>query len=202
MRKSVIGICILAFVIGVMMILAPQEVVKVAVIVIGVGAIVNGFYNIIKTQKLISDESFQKLMIIRGSLSILIGAIAIVFPLLFADTIWTIMIYVLAIYLLVSAGLALYGATKMKTAGINTKMFATEIGVSIIIAVILFLIPATIGRVIIRILGIAVILATGVFLYIEWKNKPDYVYAEEVTEEENTNNSEENNDSNENPSDK
>jgi uncharacterized membrane protein HdeD (DUF308 family) len=183
MRKSVIGIGILAFVIGLMMIIAPQEVIKVAVIVIGVTAIANGVYNLIKVRKLVADEDFERLTTIRGIMSILVGAIAIIFPIIFAETIWVAMSYMLAVYLIISAALALYGATKMKAAGISTKMFSTEIVVSFIVAIVLFLIPAAIGRVIIRILGIAVIVGAAGFLYWEWKNKPDYVYAEDVTDE-------------------
>ena len=107
---------------------------------------------------------------------------AIIFPIVFAETIWIAMIYMLAIYLLISASLALYGATKMKSAGISTKMFSSEIVISFIVAILLFLIPATIGKVIIRIIGIAVIAGAAGFMYWEWKNKPDYVFAEDVTD--------------------
>lgn len=186
MRKSVIGIGILAFIIGLMMLIAPAEVVKVAVIVIGAEAIINGVYNLIKVRKLVADDNFERLTIIRGLLSIIIGAVAILFPIIFATGIWNIMIYILAIYLLVSAGLAIYGATKMRSAGISTKVFNTEIAVSIIVAIVLFILPAQIGTLIIRIIGIAVILGALGFMYWEWKNKPDYVYAEDVTDEENT----------------
>lgn len=184
MKKSLLGMGILAFVIGLMMLIAPQEVVKVAVIVIGSAAIINGIFNLVKVRKLVADASFEKLITTRGIISIIIGAIAIVFPILFAETIWTVMIYMLAVYLLVSAGLELYGATKLRAAGISTKMFNTEIGISIITAIILFLIPATIGKVIIRILGLVIILAALGYLYWEWKNKPEYVYSEEIEGEE------------------
>ena len=90
------------------------------------------------------------------------------------------MVYTLALYLLVSSGMELYGIKKMDQVGINTKPYIAEIIGSIIIAIILFIIPAEIGTFIIRLLGFLIILVGIILLLAKTKREPLIVYAEEV----------------------
>ena len=71
MRKTIIAMGLLTAVIGLMMIFAPEAVVKTAVIILGVAGIVNGAYNIIYVRKAIDDENFSRIIIIRGILGII-----------------------------------------------------------------------------------------------------------------------------------
>ena len=91
---------LLTAIIGLMMIFAPEAVVKTAVIILGVAGIVNGAYNIIYLRKAIDDKNFSRIIIIRGILGIITGLIAVVLPLALAGAVWTAMVYMLAIYLL------------------------------------------------------------------------------------------------------
>ena len=73
-----------------------------------------------------------------------------------------------------------YGIKKMDQVGINTKPYIAEIIGSVIIAIILFIIPAKIGTLIIRILGLLIILVGIILLLAKTKREPLIVYAEEV----------------------
>lgn len=186
-RKSYIGIGILTIVIGLMLLIAPKECIKVIVIALGIASIINGIYNLISLRNLVADPDYTKLITVRGIVSIVIGALALFLPLFIAGVIWTVMIYILAVYLLASALLELYGTTKMKQAGIDTKPYIGEFIGSILLAIILFLLPAEIGTVLVRILGIIIFLFGIGFLVWEWKTRPVIVYSEVIPNDPNDN---------------
>ena len=188
MRKTYIGIGVLAIIIGLMMLIVPHQCIKAIVIILGVFSVANGVYNLFAIRRLIADSDFAITITIRGIISIIVGLLAILLPLIFAGVIWTIMVYILAFYLLISSGMEIYGATKMKKVGINTKPYIAEIIGSIIIALILLIIPAEIGTLIVRLLGIAIMIVGIGLLFFETRNKTLIVYAEEVQNDPNESN--------------
>jgi uncharacterized membrane protein HdeD (DUF308 family) len=180
MRKTYIVIGILAIVIVLLMLIVPQQCIKIIVILLGFFSLGNGIFNLFHIRKMVADPDFIKTINIRGIVSIVVGFLAIFLPLAFAGILWTIMVYTLALYLLVSSGMELYGIKKMDQVGINTKPYIAEIIGSIIIAIILFIIPAEIGTFIIRLLGFLIILVGIILLLAKTKREPLIVYAEEV----------------------
>lgn len=171
MRKTYIGIGLLTAVVGLLMLFAPDAWTKVVVIILGVAAIVNGIFNLFYVRSVISDRSYRRAIILRGIISIVVGLVAVVLPLALAATVWTVMLYVLAAYLLVSAALEVYATVKLKASGINVKPYYGEIIGSAVLAVVLFVIPAQLGLVLIRICGaLLVITGAGVIIW-EWKNR-------------------------------
>lgn len=184
-RKSYIGIGILAIIIGLMMLIVPQQCIKAIVVILGVFSIGNGIYNLFSIRKLIADSNFVKAITIRGTISIIVGVLAIFLPLVFAGILWTVMVYSLAFYLLISSGMEIYSTIKMNQFGINTKPYIAEIIGSIVIAIILLIIPAKIGTLIVRLLGLAIMIIGIGLLFFEIKSKPLIVHAEEVPENSN-----------------
>ena len=180
MRKTYIVIGILAIIIGLLMLIIPQQCVKIIVIILGFFSIGNGIFNLFHIRKMVAYPDFIKTINIRGIISIAIGFFAILLPLAFAGILWTIMVYALAFYLLASSVMEYYGIKKMDQVGINTKPYIAEIIGSVIIAIILFIIPAKIGTLIIRILGLLIILVGIILLLAKTKREPLIVYAEEV----------------------
>ena len=148
-------------------------------IVLGIGTIINGLYNLKTVRILVTDTDYQRLISIRGFTSIAIGVLAVLLPLLIAGIVWTVMIYILAVYLLLSAGTELFALSKIKEAGIETKPYMYEVFFSIGFALLLFIMPAKFGLIIVRILGILILLAAAGFIFREWKNKPLIVYPEQ-----------------------
>ena len=136
-RKTYIGIGILAIIIGLMMLIVPQQCIKAIVVILGIFSIGNGIYNLFSIRKLIADSNFVKAITIRGTISIIVGVLAIFLPLVFAGILWTVMVYSLAFYLLISSGMEIYSTIKMNQFGINTKPYIAEIIGSIVIAIIL-----------------------------------------------------------------
>ena len=185
MRKTYIGIGILSIIIGLMMLIVPHQCIKAIVIILGIFSIGNGIFNLFSIRKLIADSNFVKTITIRGTISIIVGLLAIFLPLVFAGILWTVMVYTLAFYLLISSGMEIYSIIKKKQVGINTKPYIAEIIGSIVIAIILLIIPAKIGTLIVRLLGIAIMIIGVGLLFFEIKSKPLVVYTEEVPENSN-----------------
>ena len=184
-RKTYIGIGILSIIIGLMMLIVPEQCIKAIVIILGIFSIGNGIFNLFSIRKLIADSNFVKAITIRGAISILVGVLAIFLPLVFAGILWTVMVYSLAFYLLISSGMEIYSTIKMNQFGINTKPYVAEIIGSIVIAIILLIIPAKIGTLIVRLLGLAIMIIGIGLLFFEIKSKPLIVHAEEIPENSN-----------------
>ena len=181
MRKNNILIGILLGVIGLLMVIIPNQCIKAVVVVLGVGAIANGVYNLLYIRKLVPDISFQRVIISRAMMSIVIGLPAFFLPLIFAEVMWTIMIYVLAVYLLLSAGMELYAAGKLRDTGIDRRQFLLDALISIAAAIAMFIIPAKIGIAFVRLAGLVLILVGAAYIFYAWRNRPaEQVEAEVV----------------------
>jgi uncharacterized membrane protein HdeD (DUF308 family) len=141
MRKTDFLLGVLLAVVGLMMIIEPSQCIRVAVIALGAAAVVDGVYSIAKIRTLLNDYAFQVTSVISGAVSILIGAVAIVLPLAVADVMWTIMLYVLAVYLILLAVVGMYTVAKLRDTGIARRQYVVDIIVAFICAIILFIIP-------------------------------------------------------------
>lgn len=172
MRKTNFLAGILLAVIGLLMIIMPRGFIKAAVILLGIEAVVNGVYTLVYTRKFISEASVQFTIICRSMLSIVIGLLAFFLPLVVADVMWTVMLYVLAVYLLADAVLELYAIGKLRDAGVERRYFIREAVISIVVAVILFIIPAKIGTLIVRICGLILLILGASYSFYEWNSRP------------------------------
>lgn len=183
MKRSGIIIAFLAAVIGVMVLTSPQEFIKSIVIILGIGAVIDGIINFAVVRTLIDDPYFKKNILIRGLLSIVIGFAAVSLPLVLAATVWTIMLYILGVYLILSALLEIFAVFKLKAAGILVGPYVIEIIISILLSVLLFAIPGRIGVLIVRILGILLIALAVFIARYSFKNAPLVVDADEVSDD-------------------
>lgn len=182
-NKFILGI--LTSVAGLLMIVSPETFVTLIVIILGVAAIVDGLFIMITTRNLILDPQYKTIMTVRGVLSIFVGILAILLPLFVAAVVYKVMAYVLAVYLIISAIMESYGISKLHRNGIMIRQSVIEVAISVLLAVVLFIIPArTAGSVIVRICGIVILLTGLIWLFVQWKNRPITVPAEDIVVEE------------------
>lgn len=182
-NKFILGI--LTSVAGLLMIVSPETFVTMIVIILGVAAIVDGLFIMITTRNLILDPQYKTIMTVRGVLSIFVGILAILLPLFVAAVVYKVMAYVLAVYLIISAIMESYGISKLHRNGIMIRQSVIEVAISVLLAVVLFIIPArTAGSVIVRICGIVILLTGLIWLFVQWKNRPITVPAEDIVVEE------------------
>lgn len=172
MKKNSLLLGIILAVVGLIMTITPAGCIKAVVIILGIEAVANGIYQLVYTRKLFPDAAFQYSVVIRGMLSIVVGLLAFFLPLRFAEMLWTVMLYVLAVYLLVGSALLLFSCGKLQNTNIDRRQFITEAVISILLALVMILIPVNIGTALVRIAGIALIIVGAAFVVFYIKNKP------------------------------
>lgn len=184
MNKNSFALGILIALFGLFMIISPASVVVLAAIILGIGAIADGCFILIAFQHLIADSKFRVITLVRGCLSILIGLLAIILPLAFAKVMWAAMVYMLAAYLVVSSVLEIIAIVQLKKNSIETKSFIIEVICSLIVAAVLFIIPASsLGAIIIRICGAVVLLSGAGYAFYTWKHRDLIIEAESVDDD-------------------
>lgn len=164
---------ILAAILGLLVIIFPSFWIKLVVVIIGLAAIAYGVYSL-KFTKVISDElNYKRTILIKSIISIVAGAMAVLFPLAIGGAAWTAMIWLLIIYLFVSAAAGFYAAALIKDSGIERKRYIIENLLLLAIAVILILIsPRSLGNAIIRLIGIVALVAgVGLILFDVFTNR-------------------------------
>ena len=158
---------ILLAALGLLLIIFPTFWVKLVVILLGIGSIGYGIYSLKYTKSLYKNTHYERSILIKSIISIAIGFLVVVFPLFFAKAAWTVMMWILIIYLIATAVLGFYAASLLKDTGIERKRYFIENIILLVIAIALILLsPAALGKVIIRIVGIAsMVLGLGLVIY-------------------------------------
>ena len=198
MNRDKLLVGFLTAIIGLLLLLTPEAFAKFSVILLGAASILNGILILWTTRNLIYDTLYNRLVWIRGILSIVVGFSAVLFPIAFAHQVLRVLAYLLAIYLILSAAILSFTAFKLKRNGISVKNSFVEIGVSILLAALLFIIltlisPENVGMTIIYVFGGILVLSGLGLVFIQWKSRPaaivippqDYVEHAIVPAEEN-----------------
>ena len=184
MKKTHLLLASLVLVIALMMIIAPQECIKVSVIVLGIASVVTGLYTLFFERKLLDDTIFQKTLLTRGIASIVLGILAIILPLFLAEIIWTVMLYIIASYMVLYAAVEIFALTKLKEINGSNRQQKIEIIAFFVLAAFIFCMPAKIGLTLVRIVGIALMIGVCIFLYFEWKHRPLVLEAQILSDDE------------------
>ena len=166
---------------GLFLLISPDTFISFFVIILGVAAIIDGVFILAATRDLIIDPQYKLIVTVRGVLSIVVGLLAVILPIAVAAVVWKAMAYTLAIYLIISAGMQIYTITKLHRNGIMVRQSMIEVASSLLIALVLFIIPAqTAGIFIIRLFGLALLVVGVGFLVIQWKSRPEVVLPDSV----------------------
>lgn len=188
MDKNKIFLGFVTAALGLFLLISPDTFISFIVIILGVAAIIDGVFILAATRDLIIDPQYKLIVTVRGALSILVGLIAVLLPIAVATIVWKAMAYTLAVYLIISAGMQIYTITKLHRNGIMVRQSMIEVASSILIALVLFVIPAqTDGHLhfIIRLFGIALLVVGVGFLVIQWKSRPEVMLPDSVEDVEN-----------------
>ena len=175
---------IIAFVAGLIVAIFPAESIKVVVILLGIAATIKGLYDLIKVRVLTEDSFFRRTVIIRSLGSIIIGLLAVFLPIAMFNTvqaIFRIMLYILAIYLILAAGAEIYMIMKLDEAEIPSAPFRAEAIGSILIAIFLFILPANVGVIIVRVMGIAV--CSALYSLYAWRHRITVIEPDSVRDD-------------------
>ena len=181
-NKFFLGIMIAA--VGLFMLIAPEAFMKFVVIILGVGLIFDGIFILVTVRNLVTDVNYGRVMAIHGWLSIGVGVLAVFLPLVFAAIFWTIMAYTIAVYLLVAAGMELYAINMLSRNGISTKKSIFEVIISLLLAVVLFMLPSqSLGNALVRVFGVLLLLTGIIFALVQWKLQPIIIQPDSITDD-------------------
>ena len=176
---------ILTALLGILVIIFPAFWIKLVVVMIGLAAIAYGIYSLRFTKVLSDDLGYRRTIMIKSIISIIAGAMAVLFPLAIGGAAWTAMIWVLIIYLLISAAAGFYAAALLKDSGVERKRYIIENLLLLAIAVVLILIsPRALGNAIIRLIGIVVLIAGLALILFDVFSNRNVVEAEVVVKDE------------------
>ena len=109
---------------------------------------------------------------------------AVLFPLAIGGAAWTAMIWLLIIYLLISAAFGFYAAALLKDSDIDRKRYIIENLFLLALAVLLVLIsPRALGNAIIRLIGIITLVAGAVLIIFDiLSSKKEVIVTDESLE--------------------
>lgn len=139
-------------------ILVRKELFKqVFIMAIGVVAIVFGTVSLASISKYALGKFTRGITLVKGVLSLIIGVLAIVMPLATGEAIWTILIYILAAQMSLSAIITIFDALAIRSKGFPIAPLLWEAFISLLFALILFMFPQSIANLVVTILGLIII---------------------------------------------
>lgn len=161
-----IGLVIL----GLLVLIFPTFWFKVVVILLGLSSIAYGIYSLKITRTLFQNSAYEMSILIKSIVSIIVGVSAVAFPLTIGRTAWTVMIWVLIVYLIISAILGFYAAALLKNQDekVNRKRYFIEnLGLLAIAIFLIILSPQSLAKAIFRIVGIIAIVVGVILVALE-----------------------------------
>ena len=170
MKNSAFAVAILSAFLGLSMCFAPEGFIKVAVILGGISAVVSGITKIAALSTLWPvGGKFRLVVLVEGIVGIASGILAVVLPLAVFNTVWSIFLYILGIYLILASILTVGEAIQWKKilgSSFQAKSKVIEIMCYLVVAIVFFLIPGSVGTTLIRTLGAAIaVFGLGIFLF-------------------------------------
>ena len=169
--KNVILGVILA-VLGIVMIAIPETCIKAVVVIVGAAAVAFSVYNLRVVYKKSEDAAFKKALLIKSIVTFVVGLISVICPFVLIKTveaIWKIISIVLAVYLILYAGLSVYSSAKIRSDfPEESKKFIFEALIFVVIAILLIILPIDqFGQTFVRIAGLGGLVVGLVMVAVE-----------------------------------
>jgi len=175
---------ILSIVLGVLVAVFTDISIKIIVILLGAASVIKGVADFFTVRKLVDDSFFRRSISVKCLLSIALGAVAVILPMNFwhaAESIIHALLIVIGIYLVASALFELIVVvSKLDMAEVPSRPYRIEAVVSILIAILLFVI-AFIGMTnIVRIMGIVLAVCGLIYGLYAWRKRPIVIEPDSV----------------------
>lgn len=177
MNKSVrwilqLLVAIIIVILGIFILVRQDLFKQILVIALGVAAIATGIGSLATMNRYSFGKFNHTSTLVKGVLGIIIGVLAVVMPLATGETVWTVIIYILAAQMLISGLVMLSDSIAVKSAGFPASPLVTEGILSLVLAIVLFVFPRNVADLLVTILGIIIIvvgLTVGLLAYFMHK---------------------------------
>ena len=169
--KNVILGVILA-VLGIVMIAIPDTCIKAVVVIVGAAAVAFSVYNLLVVYKQSEDAAFKKTLLIKSIVTFVVGLVSVICPFVLVKTIeaiWKIISFVLAVYMILYAGVSVYSSAKLRsTFPEESKKLIMEAFIFVAIGVLLIIIPIeSFGRAFVQVVGAGGLLIGLIMVIVE-----------------------------------
>lgn len=175
-------IAVLVVIVGIFILVRQDLFKQILVIALGLAAIVTGIVSLATMSRYSFGKFNHGSTLVKGVLGIVVGMFAVIMPLATGEAAWTIILYVLAAELTISACILFLDAFAVKSAGFPASPLVIEGIVSLVFAVVLFLFPRDVANLLVSILGITVLIigVTLALLAIAFRHRGDGATIEAV----------------------
>lgn len=165
----------LLIVLGILIIIFPTFWVRLFVVVFGLCSVAYGIYSLLPLKNL-ENSQYKTMSIIRGVISIIFGLLSVIIPIAVASVTWRVIVYIFAVGLIISSALGFYITSVFSLEGSERKEAILENVISLVVAIVLFLIsPISLGKIIIRIIGICTVIVGIILIAIKLLSKKDII---------------------------
>ncbi len=165
----------LLIVLGILIMIFPNFWVKLFVVVFGLCSVAYGIYTLLPLKNL-ENSQYKTMSLIKSGISIFFGLLSVIIPIAVATTTWKVIVYVFAVSLIISSVLGFYSTSIIALEGEERKKAIFENVISLIVAIILFLIsPISLGKIIIRVIGICTIIVGVILIALKMFSKQDII---------------------------
>jgi uncharacterized membrane protein HdeD (DUF308 family) len=149
---------VIAILAGAFIFFQTDNFVQLLTLTVGFFVLVNGLATVIGAIRATGDSGRRLLTLLRGVLGILIGALALTLPFMFAAIAWSVMLTLVAIQLIVAAILEIAVAYRLRGRGAPMSSALVSAVFSILLAVLLLYAPAAVGVATLRFIAILIML--------------------------------------------
>lgn len=165
----------LLIVLGILIIIFPAFWVRLFVVVFGLCSVAYGIYSLLPLKDL-ENSHYKTMSIIRGMITIIFGLLSVIIPIAVASVTWRVIVYIFAVGLIISSALGFYITSVFSLEGSERKEAILENVISLVVAIVLFLIsPISLGKIIIRIIGICTVIVGIILIAIKLLSKKDII---------------------------
>lgn len=186
MNKTNFIFAILVAIVGLAALIFPSSFMGVIIVLLGAASVIDGIFDLVKIFRLTHEKRVRYVALVHAIISIILGLIAVICPLTCAaaiNSLINVFAVILGIYLILSAISKIYLAVVLVSLEIKPKVLITEIIISFVLAIILFLLPQNFGNWVVRIAGIIIFLCGASFAFYTFREKPIVVEAENVRDD-------------------
>ncbi|NCC65032.1 MAG: hypothetical protein EOM15_10305 [Spirochaetia bacterium] len=150
---------------GIFLMFQQASFVRFFISLLGVFLVFSGISSLFALKKYQLGSRSKMATLIQAFLSILVGLVAVLVPLFTAAVSWTILLYVIAVELLLSACISFLDAMLLKKSSIVVSGLLTEGVLSLFVAVLLLVFPKAIGTLLLKLFGV-ILIATGLGMFL------------------------------------
>ncbi|MCA9966615.1 MAG: DUF308 domain-containing protein [Anaerolineales bacterium] len=160
---------VIAILAGAFIFFQTDNFVQLLTITVGFFVLLNGIATVIGAIRSGGDSGRRLLTLLRGVLGIVIGALALTLPFMFAAIAWSVMLTLVAIQLIIAAILEIGVAYRLRGRGAPMSSALVSAVFSILLAVLLLSAPAAVGVATLRFIAIFIILLGIALVVMGWR---------------------------------